>query len=399
MIRKSIIAIAALVTLTGCGQGQGRNFMPVAAEITTFEIVRVVGIDKSEDKPGHVEVTIIAERAEEAPEEGFGGVTQEMASATGPTAFEAMSKLRSKLDRKQTFGYVDYIIFGEGAAADDLTRYTDFPARYPEFRYSPKVFIARGGSAKDLLESTSSGDMFIVDALDNFKSNVDNRSDVKLVRYIDLMNMLAREDFAVVLPAIEGREPEDEKLFDGDLPEKKVAAAGYAVIRDFELAGYFDSDITRGYNFLVGNVRTCTYSVPDGYGGMTGLDVLGAGTRVIPHFYGDALIGVTYQINVGASIAERRSRVDIHTPEQLARLSNRLAAAIEREAREAVDKSQEFGIDCFRLGDAIKMRHPYRWRKIENDWREIYRNLDIEVVAVPRIRCEYDLREPGGNYR
>jgi len=390
MIRRIILALVALLALTGCGQ----NFMPTVAEITTFEIVRVVGIDKSEDDPGHVEVTIIAERAEEAPEEGFGGVTHEIASATGPTAFEAMAKLRSKLDRKQTFGYVDYIIFGESAVRDDLTKYTDFPARYPEFRYSPKVFIARGGSAKDLIENTSSSDMFVVDSLDNFKSNVNNRSDVKLVRYIELMNMLGREDFATVLPAVEGREPEDEKLLDGDLPEKKIAAAGYAVIRDFKLAGYFDSDVTRGYNFLVNNVRSCAYSVPDGYGGMAGLDVLSAGTRVIPRFHGDTLTGVTYRIEVGANITERRSRGDIHTPEQLSQLSARLADSIEREAREVVDKSQEFGIDCFRLGDEIKMRHPYRWRKIEDDWREVYKNLDIEVVAVPNIRREYDLREP-----
>jgi len=385
----TIIAALAVLTLTGCVD----NFLPTGAEITTFEIVRVVGIDKCEDNPEHIEVTIIAERAEEAPEEGFGEMTQEIVSATGATAFEAVTKLRSKLDKKQTFGYVDYVIFGEDAVRGDLAKYADFPARNPEFRYSPKVFVARGGSAKELMNETNSDDVMLVDSLNNLKSNINNRSDVKLVRYIELMNMLDRHDRATVLPAVYGRQPEDEELLDGEMPDKKLAAAGYAVIRDFRLLGYFDSSSTRGYNYLTNNVKTCSYSVHDGYGGYVGLDVLSAGAKVTPRFDADGeLAGVTYTVRVGASIAEQHTLANLQTEEYMRYLSDELSKAIEDEACAVIAKSQRLGIDCFGLGDRIKTRHPYKWRNIEDNWREVYKNLDIDVVAEVAVNRVYGLR-------
>ena len=338
----------------------------------------------------------IAERAEVAPEEGFGGVVVEVVSASGPTAFEAVAKLRAKLDRRQTFGYVDYILFGEDAVSDDLAKYADYPARSPEFRFSPKAFVVHGGSAKDLLSDTNSADVFVLDSLDNFKSNANSRSDVKLVRYIELMNMLDRRDAAVILPAVTGREPEDIEIVDGELPEKKLSFAGYAVVRDFKLCGYFDADITRGYNFLTGNVKSCAYSISDGHGNYAGLDVMSDGWRVVPHFDGGELVGVTIFVDVNAAVTEQRTRADIHTRQGLSRLSAHLSRAIEEEMQTVIAKSKEFGLDCFGLGDKIKLRHPYKWRKIENKWREIYQEIDIDAAVNANIGRVYDLRETSG---
>ena len=386
------LIILAVFTLAGCD----RNFFPRGSEITEFEIVRIVGIDQSEENPDHVEITIISERAMEAPGEGFGGVFHDVASATGKTAFEAVSKLRTRLDKKQTFGYVDYIIFGEDAVSDNLAKYADYPARSPEFRFSPKVFAVRGSSAKEFLNVSSSADMFVLDSLDNLKQNINNRSDVKLVRYIELMNMLDHKDVAVILPAISAQEPEDEKFINGEMPEKKLVPAGYAVVRDFKLVGWFDADNAQGYNFLTDSVKTCVQSIKDGYGGYVALDVLGAGSSVKAQFTGDELTKVTFHIDVNAGIAEQHTLMNLQTKENVDYLSTGLARAIENEVREVLSKSKEFGIDCFNLAGRLQMRHPYRWRRIEQDWREIYNDLDIDVVVDARVRRVYNLREPSG---
>ena len=387
-----MLCTAALFALTGCG----KSFFPRGAEITEFEIVRVIGFDKCEENPDHVEVTIVAERPAESPEEGFGGVSHEIASAAGQTAFEAVLKLRSRIDKKQTFGYVDYIIFGEDAVRDNLAKYADYPARSPEFRFSPKVFVARGSSAKELLNAASSADMLVMESLDNLKQNVNERSDVKLVRYIELMQMLNRSDVAAILPAVRGEEPDDEKLLDGELPEKKLTSAGYAVVRDFRLAGWFDSDEAQGYNFLTGNVKTCAYSVSDGYGGYAALDVLGVGVSIHPRFRGNHLTGVTFEIDVSAAVTEQQTQINLQTYEGAEFLSAQLTRAIEDETRTVIEKSQQLGIDCFDLAGKIKMRHPYKWRSISQDWCGIYGSLDINVVANAKVRRMYNLREPNG---
>ena len=386
----SAFVVAALLILAGCE----KSFMPAGSEITAFEVIRVLGIDKSEDS-GEIEVSVIAERAKPSPGEEGGGMSYEVMSEAAPTAFEAVSKLREKSDKKLALGHVDYIIFGEAAARDNLTKYADYPARSPEIRYSPRIFIARG-AVKELLSDTSSGDKFIGDVLDNLRSGVRFRSDFALVRSIDLINMLDRKDMAAVIPLLETKEIEEE-LIDGEEPEKELSAAGYAIIRDFELAGFFEGTSARGYNFLTNNARTSTYSVPDGRGGYVALDVLSDGVKIAPRFDDRGeLIGVTYTISVNAGIAEQSSRVNLQTDDGFSRLSNKLAAKIEGEAREAIAKSKELGIDCFDLGDKLRVRLPHTWREIKDNWRENYVNLNIDVKADAAVRRVYDLREPVG---
>ena len=388
----ALTAMLILLSLTGCD----KNFMPTSAEITTFEIVRVLGIDKSEENPNEIEITIIAERGEQAGAEDFGSVSHEIASATGATAFEAVTTLRNQSDKKHAFAYVDYIIFGEAAAKDDLTKYVDFPLRNPEFRLSPNVFVARGSTAKSLLNNTSSEDVLVNDSLDNLSTSINLRSDVKRVRLIELINMLNRDNKAAVLPALAGQASEDDQLLGGELPKKRLHTAGYAVIRDFKLAGYFDEDSARGYNYLTNLLRTSAYSVCDGHGSYAGLDVLNAGLKVIPHFSGNRLTGVTCAVRVNASLTEQRSLVSLHTEAGLADLSHALSRMIEAELESAIAQSKAFGIDCFGIGDRMKLRHPYRWRHIDSRWREIYENLDIYVVADATVRRTYTLNEPGG---
>ena len=373
-MKKSAVAIIALllvVSLTGCE----KSFWPRGTDITEFDIVRVIGFDKGDDDS--VEVTVIAGRAQEAPGEGFGAVSQIVASGTGKTALEAVSNLRSKLDKKQTFGNVDYILFGEGVL-DDLKKYVDYPARNTEFRYSPKVFAVRGGSAKDFINEGSSESVILGDSLDNFRININSRSDIKGVRLIDLMNMLY-SDSVVILPALETVEQEGEKITEGELPEKRINAAGYAVVYDPDFLEYLDTDVARGYNYLTNETRSCTYSISDGAGGYVGFDVKSAGLRIQPHFNGNQLIGATYSVTVNASVIER----SIHLSETTLRhVTEQLEYAIKNETLSAIAKSKEFGVDCLGLYDKIKIRHPYKWRKNEG---LIYENLDIDAKVHVRI--------------
>ena len=391
-ITTGISAVLILLSLISCD----KNFMPTGSEITTFEIVRVLGIDQSEENPNEIEITIVAERGEQAGAEDFGSVSHEIVSTTGATAFEAVTKLRNKSDKKHAFGYVDYIIFGEAAAQDDLTKYMDFPLRNPEFRLSPNVFIARDSTAKALLNNTSSEDVLINDSLDNLSTSINLRSDVKRVRLIELMNMLNHEDKATVLPALAGRKPKDDQLLDGELPEKRLFAAGYAVIRDFKLAGYFEEDSARGYNYLTNLLRTNAYSIDDGHGSHAGLDVLNAGLKVTPHFSGDRLVGVTCTVRVNAGLTEQRSLANLNTEAGLEYLSGELSRVIEAELESAIVQSKALGIDCFGIGERIKLRHPYKWRHIAGRWCEVYESLDIDVVAEATVRRTYSLREPVG---
>ncbi len=74
-------------------------------------------------------------------------------------------------------------------------------------------------------------------------------SNTNQVRIVDVSQMMDNVNVATVIPALSNVEIHDEE-FIGEMPKKDVALKGYAVLKDFKLAGYIDENYSRGLNFI-----------------------------------------------------------------------------------------------------------------------------------------------------
>lgn len=383
---------SATAPLSGCKS----DIFPAGREIDQFEMVQVVGIDRSAEDPSMAEVTFISQIERGSSGKSEGGIRQvTVKSSTGPTVFDAERKIKAHSDKLVFLGHVDFFIIGEAAAEEDFTKYFDFINRDHEMRLSPKVFIAKGCSAKDLIFNTSSSDKFIMDRLKNIEFDRALLSNIDQVRIIDVQGMLDNTNEATVIPALKQESIRDE-FFTGKTPKTDLATGGYAVIRDFKLVGYISDIHSRGYNFLVNKVKSCPVSVKDSSGQYVGLEVIQSKTKVEAHFNGDRLEGITYKTNVMSNIEEQQSRDNIYTQSALLDLASKQSEAIRAEMIEAIDLSKEFKTDCFGLGQEIRMHHPLKWEHIKDNWSEIYPDLKIDVVVESEIERTYDIREPNG---
>lgn len=395
MSKKIFFLIEILLISIACS-GCKSNLLPGAREIDQFEMVQVVGIDRSKQNPNEVEVTVISKMHRGTQGKG-GAESQEISSmsSTGPNVFDAERKIKAHSDKMIFFGHVDYFIIGEAAAKEDLGKYFDFVNRDHEIRLSPKVYIAKNCTAKEFIENTSTGSKFVADRLDNMKFDISILSNIDQVRIIDISAMLDNKDAATIIPALECIDVKDEKSTE-DLPKKDITIGGYAIIKDFKLAGYIEEPYSRGYNFLVNKIKSCVVSVKDQSGQLVGLEVIKSNTKVEAHFNGDQLEGVTYKTHVTSNIQEQHSREDIYKEDILKDLAAQQSASIRDQMEQVISVSKKYETDCTTLGEQIRMQHPYKWEKIKDNWKEIYPTLKIEIEVESQIARTYDIREPNG---
>ncbi|HBN83404.1 MAG TPA: hypothetical protein DDZ89_06120, partial [Clostridiales bacterium] len=368
---------------------------PQRTEINQIELVQLMTIDKCE-KTGQIEVSVISKVGKNSG--GTGDSDKETINAisgVGHTVFEAVRKLKSHSDKMIYFSHVEYFIIGEGAAADSFEKYFDVISRDPELRLTPKVYIAKGCMAKDLVFDTVSPEKYIIDRLKTMGDDEKVLGVTSEVSIIEVMNMLVTPNVATVIPALERKEIHDEKS-STKLPEYDVVTAGYAMIKNFKLCGYIDSSLSRGHNFIVGKLSSTPISVKDFTGQYVALELISAKTKVKGHFKGKRLTGVTIETLVYSNVEEQHSSANIFTEESVVDLGDKQAKIIAEEMEKVIELSQEIEIDCIELGKRIRMRYPFKWDDIEKDWGEIYPQLDIKVDVTTNVIRTYEINQPIG---
>ena len=330
-----------LLSMFGCKP----NFVPQRTEIDQIELVQLMTIDKCEET-GLIEVSVVNKVGKDVG--GSGGSEREtvnVISGKGPTVLEAVRHLKSHSDKIVYFSHVEYFIIGEVAAADDFGKYFDVISRDPELRLTPKVYIAKGCRAKDLIYDTISSERYILDRLRNMGDDEMVLGVTSEISIIEVMNMLATPNVATVIPALELRYLHDE-VSNIKLPEYDVFTAGYAMIKEQRLCGFIDPSLSRGHNFLVGKVSSTPISVKDFTGQYVGLEVTGSKTKIIGHVKGKKLTGVTIETIVESNVDEQHSRVNIFTKESVADLGKKQEKVIAEEMEKVIDLSKEMDVDC-----------------------------------------------------
>jgi spore germination protein KC len=396
MNKRRIVATQLLAVMLLCGCE--KNLIPSHAEINEYEVLRVIGVDKSENNPAQMEMTFVTERSKQSKssESGGGAGKKEyfIMSSAGDTLFEAERKLKTHSDKMVFFGYVDYIIVGESAAREDFGKYFDFVLRDHEFRLSPKVYITKEITAKELITHTTSEDKYIVDRLDNVKSDIKSLSNFNEVSILEVAGMLDNSAVAgTVIPVLRSADIREELIIGGNTPERDLVPCGYDILKDYKLVAHIDEFIARGYNFLTGNVKSAPVSVRDVSGQFVALEVLHTSTAVEARFSGDNLEGVTYKTHVYANVDERHSRTRLEK-EDYDRLTSGLSDILRNEMLQVIRESKKANIDCIDLHEKIRMKHPVRWEKLKDQWKEIYPKLSIDVEVKADLRRTYNIDEP-----
>lgn len=385
-MKKLLIAIIIsimMISSTGC-----ENLIGSHEDIENLELMNVIGVDKQKN----IVKLIGVSQAAKSPGGGRGAPEIEpvIQISEGDTIFNATRLMHTYSTKKPFWGLAEQIIIGEDAARTSLPEIIDFFTRDHELRLNMDVFIVKGNSAEDIIKSSSSGKSFIGNTLKSLTKSVGDASMSTEVKLYELANMLDSKTSCPYLPCLQ---IVDGLKQSGSEPNASLKLMGLAVFKDDKLLYYLDGNETRGFNFIIGKVKSGPIVVKDPTGQEVSLEIITSNAK-IKTYINDEIPSADINIKVSSNITEQRSAQNLILEEPLNFLKSQQDNVIKSEVSNVIKLAQERNTDIFGFGDTIFHQHPGEWKKIEDKWEETFPDMKINVNVESKINRTYNIEQP-----
>lgn len=362
-----LLSITVLLFANGCW-----NYR----ELKQLAVVAGTGIDPG-PKPGTVRLTVQLFKPS-APQskggtEGGGGQQQPsvIESRTGNTIFEATRNFLADTDRRLYWPHNQVVIIGQEQARQGVRLVLDFFVRNNEPRPTSWILVAEEKADAILkipgkLEQVSALEISqLINAQPVASRNV-------TINLQDFVGRLLSKTVAPVTTLIKVNEVGGKK---------KLSLAGTAVFKADRMVGKLDGRQTRGLLWVLGKINRGAIVVK-APGGKAGLEITHSRTKVKPVFSGDK-VKIKISIREEGNLDCQMSPEELTQPEMLKSLARRETTAIRGEIGAALAKAQELNADVFGFSELIHRSNRKKWRKMKEQWDQIFPTLQVEMD----IRC------------
>lgn len=375
-----IILLCSFV-LTGCwGKRDVEKLTPLFA----------VGVDAGQ-KPGSFLIT----EQYALPKQG-GASALEIEGWT--SSFEVSSarernEMSTKLsDRVPFLGSLKVFVIGEEAAKAGFTDFLDFYQRFPEFRRTTYIVVAKG-KAQDLLNTKLRlGELPSMYLKDNIET-ADAISAYPVVLAGQYLTALANKSSAPILPLVEIIKPGDKGIEyepgeDADAIELRLQGAG--VFEKDRLAAFLTDKESKGYMWLADKVKYRIIESQDDEEQdihFTGLvQKTTTKQRVASK---DGIVSLEYRIKVTMVVDEVLGLKEQLKPlawiELLSEAEKSFAREIQKECELALQKERELGADFLNIGRHIEQQNPAYWKTIKDQWEEKIVDFPVSLTVQVKI--------------
>jgi spore germination protein KC len=394
-ITKCIVISLVLLFITGC-----KSF-PIRSEIENLTLAQVVGVDKSEkeDMKTH-QLTVACSEQSSSSVEQSGAQKSIVLTSEDKTLMVALKRMQTHYDKTIFLGHANYFIFGEDTLKDNFYKYFDFIERYYEIRLRSHIYVVKENSAYEIIEKSSKGELFIADRLEEMAQKGYAGPHVAMeLDMIELERQLDKKFSAVAIPALVMTDREDETINQKKKIENDFDIYGYAIVKNFKLAGYIDYFCSRGYNFLKNHPGQTIIQIKDPSGSNVATQVANSKVEIKPQFTGDKLDYVSVKVLFVSGITEQQSRLDVSEQEILGSLAKKQSNIIKNEIVKVINTAQEMNADFLGIDDAIRMRKPVKWEKIKNNWHEMFPDVKFNVSVESVVRRTQDITKPSNYFK
>ncbi|RIE05272.1 Ger(x)C family spore germination protein [Cohnella faecalis] len=388
MIRKVscvLLAIALASILNGCWNRREMNELAIAVGM---------GIDKiGEQYRVSVQVVVPGEVTSQKTA-GRSPVT--LYKTESATVFEASRKLTTISPRKIYFSHLRLFVVGESLAQEGLGEILEFISRDHEFRNDFYVVIARETSAESTLKITTSLENIPVTKMfASLETSEKNWSPTMTVNTDELIASLVSDGKQPVLPGLRvigdqeigGSKTNTERI---DSPGN-LQLSGLGVFKNDKLIGWLSEEDSRGYNYILNNVRNSVGHIGCPNGGKVTLEITRAHSSVK-----GTMIGERPRIEIGVRIEGSVGEVecaglDLTKSATLFDLEKRAEHKVTEIMESVVEKAQKtYESDIFGFGEAIHRTDPQAWKTLKEHWD------DRHFVHLPvTINVDFKIRRVG----
>lgn len=385
MIQKRVLillSITLLLMTTGCWSRK---------ELNELAIVLGMGIDLSD---GQLRVAIqVVEPEQVSSQKGGGGSRSPISTYNieAPTITEALHKITIHVPRKPFLAHLRVLVIGEELARDGLSKVLDAISRHHEFRTDFFIIVAKDSSALEVLSINTELEKLpattIYDALRTSEAEWAPTKSVTLDKLINNLTMMGRQAVLTGIKLVGNVEVgKTRDNVDEVVAESYLLYEELAIFRKDRLVGWFDVDESKGYNYIMGNIKRTAGHIdcPSGEGKIsaeiikTKTTLKGSLKRGKPH--------VSVHVRGETSISEVTCQIDLRDETILAQIEVAVNEVIENIVNKSISAAKKFNADIFGFGQLINRADTKAWKKLQNDWDELFVDLPVTVKSDVRIR-------------
>lgn len=155
-----------------------------------------------------------------------------------------------------------------------------------------------------------------------------------------------------------------------------------------KLVGWLTIDESKGYNYIVNNVKSTVINVPcaEDETDVVAIEITETDTKIkagMKHDHPTIEVNILVEANVG----EVQCELDLNQSGNIKHLEDQIEKKIKEVMDRAIQKAQsEFKSDIFGFGVALHRAHPNAWRTLKDEWDEVFPNIAVTTNVEAHIR-------------
>lgn len=369
-----ITCILLVLSLAGCWNRR---------ELNTFSILMGMGIDKAEEV-GKIQLTAQIIKAGELKKNG--GSNEEAylsVQSTGDTVFDALRNFTKETNRKIYLPHSQVKIFGQDIATEGVQKYIDFFVRDHESRLREMVLVAKG-KAEEILDVKSEQEKIPAVGISSLLRAQGATSQATEVTMKDFISRVMSKTTSPVAPLI-------EKSGEGE--EQTLRISGMAIFKHDKLVGELTGSEARGLLWVIDKIKSGIIVI-DCHNGESkmSLEIIRASSKIIPEIQDDR-VHIQVKIKEEGHIGDQECPSEL-TLEDIISIEEMKASVIRSEVISALEKAQELNTDIFGFGDAVHRKYPKEWKELENQWDDIFPEIEVDIIVKAKVRRSGILIKP-----
>jgi len=410
MLKKVVKTIVILLIITIL-VALNEQMLPQRKEITDIAVVRIKGLDMIGDEAVLSAVSIDTQGESASSSSSGDGETSGNNSvlvSKGSSFKLAEKDAQAYTDKAIDAGHLRYTFIGEETAKNDFNAPISYIATNEEIRLSTKVYIIKGYTSEEFLAKVINNRYDISEKLRNI---TENNKQLGLTTDIELKDIMGRIEADINKGIVPVLELQEEKVIsqgesssssgDSDSSESSnnrenqnvnFNLGGYAVFKDLKLVGYLTTEQSIGYNFIKNYIQSIALTVKSLSNKSLEIGLTEANTDIEFEFDGDSVKKIKIKVMAKANLEETDLVNKYFTPEERENLEKQIKNQIKGNIISAINVAKELDVDYLNLTeDVLSKKHPYKYKKIKDNIKNIWKEVDTEVEVEAEIERDYDV--------
>lgn len=375
-IRKKMIFIILLlmpIFITGCWNN---------VDLNDRTFVVGAGLDKSRSGQFDFSIQVIKPSAIGSRKQGGSIKATQNISSQGITVFDAVRNMLIKSNKKPFYGHIQVIIIGEDLARQGIANVLDWFSRDTEPDKRCLVLIAKGTTARQVLQAEGALEDIPVVEITNAIKNRKAIPKIQESLHDEFVKGLNSKGKNLVAAAV-SIPSHKQKLSVLDLN-----FTGAAVFKKDKLVGWLSPEATTGYLFTQSKVTSGIINIanPVDPQGKVAIEILRSQGKLDVSFRnGEPVLYI--KIKEEGNVGEQQGKGDLTSFNQVRKLENETAQVIKKDVMKAISQAQDdYKVDIFGFGNIVHRKNLKYWQQAENNWNEIFPDLHVEIQVESKIR-------------